>query len=201
MLLSGDARLPEATGTLPQVRPFAVLAVIVAVVAGISLAIAANRSDDGPDAPPVDGLTIDCTTETGVCAEHPTGWDVEAGDTFLTFAHPLDPDQVLGSVGRVNMEGLVTGAGGTWPAPPEEVVRAFFELLGQDQDAGLEGAPELLPDGSVQAEGRLEGLHLWYRLVPGDGGRGIGIEIRAPNKSWQPHADAWRAGLVVGAGS
>ncbi len=182
-------------------RPLAVLALLAAVVAGISVAIATSRSDSGPEAPPVEALITDCTTETGVCVEHPTGWEVEVGDTFLTFAHPADPEQVLGSVGRVNMEGLVTGAGGTWPAPTEDVVRSFFELLGQDQDAGIEGEPELLPDGSVQAEGRLEGLHLWYRLVPVDGPRAIGIEIRAPNDSWAAHADAWRAGLDIEAGS
>ncbi len=186
-------------GTLRLVRPFAVLTLLAAVVAGISVAVAASRSDSGPDAPPVEALTTDCFADG--CAEHPTGWDVEVGDTFLTFAHPLDPDRVLGSVGKVDMEGLVTNAGGSWPAPTEDVVRAFFELLGQDQDAEIEGDPELLADGSVQAEGRLEGLHLWYRLVPVDGPRAIGIEIRAPNNTWDAHAEAWRTGLDIGAGS
>lgn len=185
-----------AVGTLPEVRraAIALLAIGSVVLVGL-IVLASTRGDDGPGAPAIAGSATDCFDD--VCAEHPTGWEVEVGDTFLSFRHPLDPEQVLGSVGKVNMEALVTETGGTWPAPPQDAARGFFELLGQDQDAGLDEGPFVLPDGSVEAAGHLEGLRLWYRLIPVDGARGIGIEIRAPNDSWQPHADAWRTGLRV----
>ncbi len=160
---------------------------------------AVGGGDSGPAAPPVAGLETHCTGD--VCATHPVGWRVHVGDGFLTFDHPLDPDRVLGSVGKVSMQGLVENAGGTWPASPAEAVAAFFVLLGETQDAGIEGEPRVLPDGSVEAAGHLEDLRIWYRLVPRGGSAAVGIEIRAPNRSWQAHAATWTAGLVIGGGS
>ncbi len=173
----------------------ALVATTAALVAVI-LVVATGGTDAGPVAPPVGQLETVCTGD--VCVRHPAGWDVEVGEGFLTFAHPADPAQILGSVGKVNMRGLVEGAGGTWPAPPAEAARAFFELLGETQDAGMDGDPQVLGDGSVAAQGTLEGLRIWYRLVPRDGEAAVGIEIRAPNRTWQGHADAWRDGLVIG---
>ncbi len=177
------------------------LAKALLAVGGVALVVVvgavALRTDGGPAAPPVGAPAVHCFAD--VCAAHPPDWDVEVGDTFLAFTHPFDPERVLGSVGRVNLRALIESAGGAWPAPPEEAVRAFFTLLGENQDAALEEGPTRLPDGSVEAAGRLEGLWLWYRLIPGaDGDRGIGVEVRAPNRSWQVHADAWRDGLAVG---
>ncbi len=38
---------------------------------------------------------------------------------------------------------------------------------------------------------------MWHRLAPVGGERGIGVEVRAPNSSWEPHADVFLDGLEV----
>jgi hypothetical protein len=38
---------------------------------------------------------------------------------------------------------------------------------------------------------------MWYLLHPIQGSVGIGIEMRAPNGSWETHADAVFNSLVV----
>ncbi len=161
------------------------------------LVVTACGGDSGPDAPDVGATEVACNEV--MCAEYPAGWDVEIGETFLSFSHPLAPQSVLATVGRVDMRGVVTGAGGTWPAAIESVVRDLWALLAGGEGAELSRV-DLLSDGSVRSEGRIEGMRMWHRLIPIAPPRAIGVELRAPNTTWQAHADVFLDGVVSLAG-
>ncbi len=155
--------------------------------------MAACSTGGGVEAPPVSGTEIACMSRG--CVTYPAGWTVEVGDDYVSLNHPADPDLVLGTLGLVDMEGLVEAAGGTWPASPVQVIDALFFLLGEDQDADLDGRPLLADDGSASAVGRIEDLRFFYRLVPLEGTTALGIEVRAPNGSWASHADVMLGGV------
>ncbi len=91
------------------------------------------------------------------------------------------------------MEGLITATGGTWPRTTDDVVRALWELL-DDGNAEL-GSLRLLSDGSVRSFGTFGGGRMWHRLAPVGGERAVGVEVRAPNSSWESHADVFLDGL------
>ncbi|MDX1691741.1 MAG: hypothetical protein R3290_12035 [Acidimicrobiia bacterium] len=163
-----------------------VAAVVVALVA------AACGGEAGPEAPPVGAVETSCS-ETA-CVDHPAGWDVEVGETYLAFRHPDDPERVVASVGDVDMAALVETVGGEWPAPPRAAIEAFWDLIGGGEDASLDGI-ETRDDGAIRSEGELEGLRMWHLLVPGFARTGIGVEVRAPNDSWEAHADVFLGSL------
>ncbi len=152
----------------------------------VLVAAACSATEAGPAAPAPGASETACTAQA--CAAYPGDWDVEVGEDFISFTHPSDPARVLGTVGNVDMQGIVAAAGGTWPATGEEVVEAFFDLLDEAQSAGLDEVTAR-PDGSVAGSGRLEDLRIWYRLIPLTGTSAIGVEVRAPNESWRSHAD------------
>lgn len=148
----------------------------------------------GPDAPPVGAPETVCTGN--FCVDYPSDWEVvEVGVDFAVFRHPSGEDEVIASVGQVNMELLATEGGRSWPQTTDEVVRAFWQLLASE-DAEL-GALRLLVDGSVSSFGALKGGWLWHRLVPIGASRAVGVEIRGPNRSWEDHADVFIEGLTV----
>ncbi len=139
----------------------------------------------GPDATPVEPGDLLCT-ET-FCAEAPADWTIiDQGDNYASFSHPLDPEVLLATVGPVNMEGLVTANGGSWPQTVSGVVEVFWDAAdGGNADLGTS---TVLPDGSVESFGVFRDGRMWARLIPLDSTNAIGVEMRAPNSSWEAHA-------------
>ena len=88
------------------------------------------------------------------------------------------------------MEALVEGAGGSWPAPTEEVVRSFWQLL-EEADVATFVRMERLTGGAFRSEGNYEEGRLWHLLIPGTQSGGVGVEVRGPNATWQSHADVF----------
>ncbi len=143
----------------------------------------------GSEAPPVDGVDMVCIEP--LCIAYPAGWEVvEEGAEFIAFAHPDALEQALATVGPLNMQAVVEGAGGSWPAPTEEVVRSFWQLLEEADVASFESM-ERLTGGAFRSEGNYEEGRLWHLLIPGTQSGGVGVEVRGPNASWQSHADVF----------
>lgn len=142
----------------------------------------------GPPAPAVTGSGRVCGDPA--CAAFPAGWVAETGPGFVAFTNPQG---ARASVGTIDMRGVVEGAGGSWPAAPETVVRAFWSLV----DGGRAELEELVVagDGSVRSRGRFQTGVLWHRLLPGSGEAAVGVEVRAPDRGWQPHADVLLDGV------
>jgi hypothetical protein len=148
----------------------------------------------GPDAPRA--VAGDLVCHAGYCVTVPEGWTIlEQGDDFIRFAHPAT-DAALATVAPVNMEALVTAAGGTWPTQTENVVRAFWQLLGETGDASF-GSLTFEGDGSVRSRGSYGDGRLWDRLIPVEGARAVGMEVRGPNSTWEAHADVFLDTLVL----
>lgn len=112
------------------------------------------------------------------------------GCKFIAFAHPDALEQALATVGPLNMQALVEGAGGSWPAPTEEVVRSFWQLL-EEADVATFVRMERLTGGAFRSEGNYEEGRLWHLLIPGTQSGGVGVEVRGPNATWQSHADVF----------
>ena len=167
---------------------------VAVLAAGALLVTSCSLADSGPEAPDI--AAIDRTCAPQFCIEYPADWRVEVGDTFITFEHALDPRRILGSVGFVDMRGLVEGAGELWPASVEDAARAFWTLLGANQDASLDSL-NVGDDGTVRSVGNLENLRLWHRLIQVEGPLAVGIEVRTPNASWDGHVQVLRDGLTL----
>ena len=164
----------------------------VAFLATAALVISACGT--GAEAPTVDASDLVCTAT--FCAEYPSGWElVDEGDSFVSLAHPLDPDTLLATVGPVNMEGLVVANGGTWPQTVSGVVDAFWRAAdGGEADLATS---TILPDGSVESFGVFRGGRMWARLIPLTTTEAIGVEMRAPNRSWERHAEVLLDSVVA----
>ena len=159
-----------------------------------ALLLATACSTPGPMAPPVEGTEIACIE--ALCLTYPAGWDVETGVGFVSFSHPSAPEVAMATAAPVNMQALVENAGGTWPAPTEDVVAAFWRLLEEADVADL-ARIERLTGGSFRSEGAYEGGRLWHLLIPGRTGGAVAIEVRGPNGSWERHADEFFARVEV----
>ena len=165
----------------------------VVLVVGLCV-IAAACGDTGPNAEPPG------TTET-ICADnfcigYPNDWSVaEAGDSFVRFQHPADPELLLATVGQVNMEGVVTQAGDDWPQLTDGVVRSFWTLLGETGARLSTLDPRR--DGSVASLGSYEDGRLWILVAPVDARNAIGVEVRAPNTTWSEHVDVFFDSLQI----
>lgn len=147
----------------------------------------------GPDAPTVGATQQVCIDD--FCATYPADWTVaETGERFVSFTHP-DSSDVIATVGRVNLEGIAVNAGAAWPVAPRDVVDLLWSIL----DGGeAELANVMLEQGGVyDSWGFISTGRLWHRLVPVTPSKGFGVEVRAPNSSWEVHADVFRDGLVV----
>ncbi|MDH3731413.1 MAG: hypothetical protein OES13_09895 [Acidimicrobiia bacterium] len=152
------------------------LLVVVGLVAG------ACSSDTAPPAPAPGPVQTVCLPE--FCIDYPAEWVIEVGEDFVTLNHPAGAEA---SAGRIDMQGVVEGAGGAWPADGEETMRRFWELL---DDLGTADLEELrLTDGAVDTEGRLDDGRLWHRLLPTMPPRAIGAELRGPDRTWEAHAE------------
>ncbi len=117
------------------------------------------------------------------CVDYPSDWDIEVGEEFIALNHPLG---AVASVGPIDMQGVVVGAGGSWPADPTRTMELFWQLLDDLGDADL-GSLRAAGDG-VDSVGTLDGRRLWHRLLPVAPPRAWGAELRADNDSWESHA-------------
>jgi hypothetical protein len=154
------------------------------VVVVVALVVVACSS--GPSAPPTDPVREVCTEV--FCVDVPAGWDGEVADTFISFHHDLLPEGTFLTANVVDIEAIVTAAGGTWPVPTAEAVTAFWSLL-EDVDEGELARTERMVGGAVRSWGRHSTGDMWYLLLAVEGSTGIGVEMRAPNDSWEAHAD------------
>lgn len=157
-------------------------------------AAAAACSASGPDAPEPQSAASVCGAQ--FCLEYPGGWEiVDQGDDFASFVHPAGDDEALATVGRVNMEGIVTAAGGEWPQLTEDVARSFWSII--DGGEAALATTESERDGSVRTFGTVASGRLWWRLTPTAFSEAIGVEVRGPNRSWESHADVFFEGLTI----
>ncbi len=148
----------------------------------------------GPAAPVVGATETVCNDQ--FCVDVPQGWESEIGDTYISFRHELDPTHTFLTVGVVNMEATVRAAGGTWPVGPEEATRAFWSLL-EEADVGKFERSTRRVGGAIKSWGTHVDGEMWYLLYPIEGSRAIGIEMRAPNDSWERHADTVFDSLTI----
>lgn len=157
------------------------------------LALVAASCSGGATAPVVGEARQACNQD--FCVDYPEGWTVlETGDRFISFEHEAE-DGVLATVGRMNLEGITVNAGGVWPLAARDVVDLLWDLL--DGGEAELARVELVAGGALDSWGFIGGGRLWHRLIPVTASQGFGIEVRAPNASWEPHADVFRSGLVV----
>jgi len=163
------------------------------LVIGILLFAAACSA--GPAAPAVEATERACVEQ--FCIVYPQGWEVvEEGDGFIVFSHDAAPGQANASIGPANMQALVENAGGSWPTSTEGVVKAFWQLLDEAEVADFERL-ERLTGGAFRSEGSYEDGRMWYLLIPGSGNRGVAVEVRGPNASWESHADVFFSNVEV----
>jgi hypothetical protein len=155
--------------------------------------LAAACGPAGPEAPSPGAPALICDAD--VCLAYPGDWAAEPGVGYIGFSHPSAPDDVTASTALVNMEAIAAAAGVAWPVPAEDVVRAFWQLI-EDADAGELGAIERRQGGSIESFGTSEGLRLWHLLVPVDTTRAIAVEVRAPNATWESHAEVFFSEVV-----
>lgn len=154
----------------------------------LALLILISACSSGPEAPPITATEVACAPE--FCIAYPGGWEAEVGDTFISFRHPLAPESALATIGFTNPEAVVTSAGETWPANSETVARAFWALLEETDVASFERL-ERLPGGNIRSYGSYQDGRMWTLLVPTDEARAVGVEVRAPNRGWESHADVF----------
>jgi hypothetical protein len=153
-----------------------------------------SACSSGPAAPAVGETETVCNDL--FCVDVPQGWEAEIGETYLSFHHDLDPSHTFLTVGMADMEAIVEGAGGTWPVPPQETTLAFWSLL-EDADVGEFERSARRVGGAIKSWGTHTDGEMWYLLYPIEGSRAVGIEMRAPNDSWETHADTVFDSLTV----
>jgi hypothetical protein len=149
---------------------------------------------DGPTAPNVAALDTVCGGN--FCVDYPASWElVEQTSEFVSLRHPASPEEIVATIGQVNMEGVVNADGKQWPQTPDAVVRSFWALI----DGGSAELATISPlrDGSVESFGTFAGGRLWYRLTPLQGRSAVGIEVRGPNSTWAEHAETIMDSVVV----
>ncbi len=161
------------------------------VVVGLLFAAACSS---GPTAPPVTDVETVCNER--FCVDVPVGWEAEVGETYLSFHHAADRNHTFLTVGVADMEAIVESAGGTWPVSKEEATRSFWALLEEVDVATFERSARQV-GGAIKSWGTHTDGEMWYLLYPVEGSLGVGIEMRAPNDSWESHADQVFSSLVV----
>lgn len=154
------------------------VAIALVVLAGCSAGVQATG---------VEVVTPVCTDE--FCVDVPVGWDGEVGDTFLALNHVADVDETFFTASVIDMEAIVTSAGGTWPVQTDDVVRSFWSLL-EDVGEGSLIRTQRMVGGAVRSWGSHSTGDMWFVIVPVEGSKAVGVEIRGPNASWETHADA-----------
>ena len=160
----------------------------------VLVVLVATACTSGPSAPAISSLETVCNEQ--FCVDVPNGWNAEIGDTYLSFHHTLDPTHTFLTVGVADMEAMVEGAGGSWPVPAEEATRSFWALLEEVDVAEFRRSARQI-GGAIKSWGTHVDGDMWHLLHPLEGSRAVGIEMRAPDGSWEAHADAVFNSLVV----
>jgi len=150
--------------------------------------VAASCASNGPAAPAPGSPDVACVDD--FCIVYPGDWEAAPGVGYVSFTHPTAPDRAMATISILNMEGVVVNAGGVWPTTPDEVARAFWQLLEEAEVADLVRL-ERRVGGSVESFGSYQDGRLWHLLIPVDATRAIGVEVRGPNNSWETHADVF----------
>jgi hypothetical protein len=122
------------------------------------------------------------------CIDVPQGWVVDVGERYVAANHDLDAANTFLTAGVINLEAIVVNAGGTWPVPTAQVARDFWILL-ENAGVGSFDRSRRVVGGAERSWGTHEDGTMWHLLHPTGGNSGIGIEMRAPNGSWEGHAD------------
>lgn len=149
--------------------------------------IAAAGCSSGVAAPDVGDVTTACAAE--FCLDVPQGWVVVDGGDYLSGSHEDDPDNTALTAAVIDLEAIVKASGGPWPVPTADVSRAFWTLLEQ-ADVGRFERSSRMVGGAERSWGTHEDGRMWHLVFPTGATSGIGVEIRAPNDSWEAHADA-----------
>ena len=158
------------------------------------LVVLVGACSSGTDAPPAHSSGTACAEQ--FCVAYPDGWDVlDEGGSFLSFQHPAAPEDARASVSTVNLKGSMEAFGGSWPASLQEVVEAFWASI--DEGNAELGRLEFRSDGAVESFGVFQSGRMWVLMMPTDATRAIGIEVRGPNASWEPHARVFLDGLQL----
>jgi hypothetical protein len=153
------------------------LALGLVVVAGCSSGVAAPT--------PVESFT-DCTAD--FCLAIPDGWIVVNGGDYISAVHEDDPEHTFLTAAVIDLQAIVEASGGSWPARSADVSRAFWTLLEQADVGEFERSGRIV-GGAERSWGTHEDGKMWHLIVPTGATSGIGVEIRAPNDSWEAHAD------------
>jgi hypothetical protein len=156
--------------------------VVVLLIAVLAMASCSS----GPSAPPIGDVEQACNAQ--FCIDVPSGWIVEVGDGYISAHHELAPDDTFLTAGVINFQAIVENAGGTWPVPTDEVARAFWTLLEQAGVGSFERTQRVV-GGAQRTWGKHDGGPMWHLTYPTGSGKGIGVEMRAPNDTWESHAD------------
>lgn len=164
-------------------RRFALALVIVIAAASC------GDSEQGPAPPEPGRVQTVCLPE--FCVDYPSDWVIEVGENFVRLEHPLGP---LASVGKIDMEGVVTNAGDVWPTDPASTMESFWKALDELAEADVDTIEDR-GAGIVDSEGELDGQRLWHRLLVVDAPRAWGAEMRAPDARWETHAEIIVASL------
>ncbi len=122
------------------------------------------------------------------CIDVPEGWIADIGETYVSFSHVSDPDNTFLTAGLIDQEAIVTAAGGSWPASTQDVVMAFWSLLESAGVGSFERSQRMI-GGAVRSWGDHETGRMWHVVYPLGGSAAIGVELRAPNDSWEAQAD------------
>jgi len=120
--------------------------------------------------------------------EVPAGWNVTDGGDYVSGVHSLDDEHTFLTAAIIDSEAIVESSGGTWPATTAEVTRAFWALLEQAEVGTFERSARMV-GGAERSWGTHEDGPMWHLVVPTGATSGIGVEIRAPNDSWETHVD------------
>jgi len=152
----------------------------------VGFALFLTACSNGVSAPEIGQTETVCSDV--FCIDVPQGWVAEVGDTYLAFSHEADPDNTFLTAGVIDQEAIVTAAGGTWPVATGDVVRAFWRLL-ESSDVGSFERSQRMVGGAVRSWGDHQTGRMWHVVHPTGGSSAIGVELRAPNDSWDSHAD------------
>lgn len=150
------------------------------------IAFAVTACSSGPDAPTAGPGEEVCAAT--FCVIVPEGWSYEVQDTYISASHELAPTTSFLTAGLINMEAIVQAAGGSWPVGTPEVTRAFWTLLEEAGAGRFERSARML-GGAERSWGTHADGQMWHLVFPTGPSSAIGVELRAPNDSWETHAD------------
>ncbi|MDA2978232.1 MAG: hypothetical protein O3B42_00430 [Actinomycetota bacterium] len=164
------------------------------IIVVVVFAVVVAACSSGPAAPAIGESQTVCND--AFCIDVPQGWVVDVGEGYVAANHELDGSNTFLTAGVINLEAIVVNAGGIWPQPTAQVARDFWKLL-EDAGVGSFERSRRVVGGAERTWGTHEDGVMWHLVYPTGGNSGIGIELRAPNDSWESHADFVFASVEV----